>query len=160
MRVDFSVIQDIESFVSVPEGEHVCRIAEIREGATRDGSPRWSLRLEVADGDYAGRTAAWDALNWSERGLPRVKEILSRLGYDVSGTLDISPADLMDVWVRVRLMAEEREDPLSGRRISRLRVPFLGYEAADPEQVADREAGRSAGVEDREPIEDSIIPLG
>ena len=47
-------------------------IEEVRPGATREGSPRWACRLEVAEGEYAGRTAAWDSLVFSERGLPRV----------------------------------------------------------------------------------------
>lgn len=131
MRVDFTTVQDAEDYASVPEGEYVCRIAEVREGMTRDGSPRWALRLEVADGDFAGRTAAWDGLHWSERGLPRVKQILSRFGFDVSGTLDIQAADLEGRRIRVQLHAEERENPLTGRRITRLRVPYLGYEAIE-----------------------------
>ena len=57
MRFDFSQIEDVESFVSIPEGTYLCRVAEVRAGVTRDGSVRWSLRLEVAEGEYAGRTA-------------------------------------------------------------------------------------------------------
>ena len=57
MRFDFSQVQDVESFVSIPEGSYPCRVAEVREGLARDGSVRWSLRLEVLDGEYAGRTA-------------------------------------------------------------------------------------------------------
>ena len=135
MHIDFSDIGDVESYVSVPEGVYVCRIAEIREGVARNGSPRWALRLEVADGEYAGRTAAWDGLHWSERGLPRVKKILARLGFDVSGTLDVEPADLEGRRVKVQLLAEEREDPLTGQRIARLRVPYLGYEAVEEERA-------------------------
>ncbi len=129
MLIDFSAIEDIESFVSIPEGTYTCRITEVREGTTREGSLRWALRLEVADGDYAGRTAAWDGLVWSERGLPRIKRILQRFGFDVSGTLEISPSDLQGRKVRVQLTTEEREDPNTGQRTARLRVPYLGYES-------------------------------
>jgi hypothetical protein len=132
MQVDFSRVEDVESFVSIPEGVYVCRLADVREGVTKDGSPRWSFRLEVAEGDHSGRTAAWDGLNWSERGLPRVKQILQRLGFDVSGPLDIQKDDLLGRRVRAQLCVEEREDPLTGRRVARLRVPYLGYEAVEP----------------------------
>lgn len=129
MQIDFSHVDDIDSYVSIPEGSYVCRIAEVREGVTREGSPRWAYRLEVTAGDYAGRTAAWDALIWSERALPRVKQILARLGFDVSGSLEVQPNDLVGRSIKAQFMIEEREDPLTGRHIARLRVPYMGYEA-------------------------------
>jgi hypothetical protein len=131
MKVDFSQIEDSESYVSIPEGTYLCRIAEVREHSTREGSPRWGIRLEVADGESAGRTAAWDALIFSERGLPRVKHVLACFGFDVSGPVELKPTDLVDLRARAQCMLEEYEDRLSGRRQRRLRVPYLGYEAAN-----------------------------
>ena len=131
MQIDFSSVGDVESYASIPEGVYLCRIAEVRAGVTREGSPRWALRLEVVEGDYAGRTAAWDGLVWSERGLPRVKEVLACIGFDVSGRVELEPDDLLDRRLRAHLLTEEREDPLTGKRVVRLRVPYMGYEAAD-----------------------------
>lgn len=136
MQYDFSTVEDVQSFVSVPEGVYRCRIAEVRERTTREGAPHWGFRLEVAEGDYAGRTAAWDGLSWSERGLPRVKQVLERLGFDVSGLVDVTPDDLIDLEVRAELIVEEREDPLSGRRVMRMRVPYMGYEAVEEAEAA------------------------
>jgi hypothetical protein len=127
MHFDFSSVDDIESYVSVPEGEHNCRIAEVREGRARDGSVRWSFRLEVLDGEWVGRTAAWDSITWSERGVFRVKKVFEALGIDVRGELEIDPADLVDLRARIKVEPEEREDPLTGRRQVRMRVPYLGY---------------------------------
>ena len=131
MRYDFSSVEDIESFVSIPEGRYLCRIAEVREGLSRDGSARWTMRLEVAEGDYAGRTAGWDGLTWSERGLPRVKRFLEVLGLDTRGVVDVESSDLVGRHVVAVFLEEEREDPLSGRRTLRLRVPYSGYSAAE-----------------------------
>ena len=50
MQIDFSELDDVESFLSVEEGSYLCRVAEVREGTTREGSPRWSFRLEVVEG--------------------------------------------------------------------------------------------------------------
>jgi len=133
MQIDFSEIVDVESYASIPEGTYLCRIAEVRMGSTKEGSPRWGLRLEVAEGDYAGRTAGWDNLSWSERGLPRVKGILQRLGYDVSGPLELLPEDLVGRRIRAQFQTEEREDPATGRRVVRLAVPYMGYEPAGPD---------------------------
>jgi len=136
MRFDFSRVDDIESFVSVPEGTYVCRVADVREGLSRDGSIRWSLRLEVAEGEYAGRTAGWDGLTWSDRGIHRVKRVLQVLGLDVSGELELQPADLIGLRVRAVFEAEEREDDKTGVRTLRLRVPYLGYSAAEPAEAS------------------------
>jgi hypothetical protein len=135
MRIDFSSVEDVESFAAVPEGVYVCRIAEVRDGVTRDGSPRWAVRLEVAEGDYAGRTAAWDGLVWSERGLPRVKSILAHLGFDVGGPLELDPTELVGRRIAAHFQTEEREDPLTGRRMVRLRVPYMGYSPVTPEET-------------------------
>jgi hypothetical protein len=129
MEVDFSGVDDVESFLSVPEGRYRCRVGEVREGWTRDGQPRWTFRLEVSHGEYAGRTAAWDGLGWTERGLKRAKHVLAALGFDVGGRLELQPTDLVghEAWVQV--IAEERVDPQTSVRQVRPRVPFLGYEA-------------------------------
>lgn len=130
MRFDFSQVEDYESFVSVPEGTYLCRIAEVREGLSRDGSVRWGIRLEVADGEYAGRTAAWDALTWSDRGIHRVKRVLQALGLDVRGIVEVQAPDLVGLTALAALEPEEREDPLTGKRQLRLRVPYGGYSPA------------------------------
>jgi hypothetical protein len=146
MHFDFSQIQDFESYVSVPEGTYLCRIAEVREGLARDGSVRWGFRLEVAEGEYAGRTAAWDALTWSDRGIQRVKRVLSTLGIDTSGTVELEASDLIGLRAFATLEPEEREDPVTGRRQARLRVPYAGYAPCDsangavPESVRERPA--------------------
>lgn len=127
MQVDFSSIEDVESYISIPEGTYRSRVSEVRTSLTRDGSPRWAMRLEVVEGEFAGRTAGWDSLVWSERGLPRVKTVLECLGFDVSGSLDLDPDDLLGKEVSADFIPEEHEDPHSGRRISRLRVPYMGY---------------------------------
>lgn len=127
MHIDFREIEDSESYVTVPEGTYVCRVAEVRENTALSGVPRWSLRLEVCEGDFTGRTAGWDNLTFSERGLSRVKRVLHRLGFDVSGALEIQPTDLVGLVAHVQFVTEEREDPLTGRRTARLRVPYSGY---------------------------------
>lgn len=129
MQVDFSRVEDVEVYTSVPEGTYVVRIAEVREGLTREGSPRWSMRLEVAQGELTGRTAAWDSLAWSERGLRRVKHVLDKLGFDVGGSLEVHAEQLVGLEVVAEVKHEEREDPTTGARQVRPRVPFLGYES-------------------------------
>ena len=144
MQRDFSKVED--NFVSVPAGTYVCRVADVRPGRARDGSARWSLRLEVVGGDWSGKTAAWDSITWSERGVFRVKRVLESLGFDVSGTLDVEPEELVDRKARVQVALEEWEDPISGRRQVRTTVPFLGYGPAEPDALGSSNgAGNNAG---------------
>ena len=131
MRYDFSEVEDIESFVSIPEGEYLCRVAAIREGTARDGSARWSLRLEVVEGELAGRTAGWDSLTWSERAVLRVKHVLDAFGFETDGPLELTPDELLGLQAYVTFREEEREDPQTGRRQVRLSVPFIGYRSAE-----------------------------
>ena len=130
MQIDLSSVDDVESFISIPEGQYLCRVADVRPGLTREGKPRWSMRLEVMEGQYAGRTAAWDNVVWSERGLPRAKRLLEAFGFDVSRPLDLEPDDLKGRRIFAHFVTEEREDPATGQRVKRLRVPYSGFEAA------------------------------
>ena len=63
----------------------------------------------------------------ASEGLPRVKYVLDCLGFDTGGHLSLEPADLVGLELRASLVLEEREDPLTGRWIARLRVPYEGY---------------------------------
>ncbi len=146
MRIDFSSVEDVDSFVSVPEGTYLCRITEVRERATREGDPRWSFRLMVDDGEYSGRTAAWDGFSWSERGMHRAKHVLSKLGFDTDGVLEVVRDDLVGRKAYVQVQFEEREDPVTGNRQVRPRVPYMGYQSADDQAMPWDSAGSANGA--------------
>jgi hypothetical protein len=57
----------------------------------------------------------------------RVKKVLEAFGLDVRGELEIESNDLVNLRARVQVVPEEREDPATGRRQVRMRVPYLGY---------------------------------
>ena len=158
MRYDFSRVDETESYITVPPGLYGCKITEVRPGFARDGSERWTFRLEVLDGEYAGRMAAWDSLTWSDRGVLRVKKVLEAFGFDVSGELEITPRDLQDARVQAYVQPEEWEDPRRGNRVLRNRVPFQGYmpyelETADAGPLA---AGGEASVDGAAPKRDAL----
>ena len=37
MRVDFTEVEDVEEFASVPEGTYLCKVAEVHSSTTREG---------------------------------------------------------------------------------------------------------------------------
>lgn len=138
MRVDFSEVEDVEEFASVPEGTYLCKVAEVHSSTTREGSQRLWYRLVVEDGDHAGRTAAIDGITFSQRALVRAKHVLEMLGFDVAGEVDVTPAGLEGRRALVQIVYEEREDPVSGKRQMRPRVPFRGYASAETGDLSER----------------------
>jgi len=131
MEVDFSEVEEVEDYQSVPEGSYLCRVAEVRQGWTQAGDERWTYRLEVVEGDFAGKTAAWDGVSWGERGRRRAKHVLGAMGFDVAGRIALDAQDLVDRRARVTVVAEERVDAQSGVKQVRPRVPFQGYQPGD-----------------------------
>ena len=159
MRYDFSRVEDVEDFVAVPDGTYLCRVAEVRERKARDGSERWSLRWVVEDGPFAGRTAAWDNLTWSERGIRRVKFVLAKLGVAVDGVVEVDPQSLGGRLARLTVVAEEFVNPATGARQVRSRVPFAGYVSVDGPTPApsadDRGSAEAAAAEAAEEGEEA-----
>ena len=68
-------------------------------------------------------------LGRADRGVVRVKRVLDALGVDTSGVVELEAHELVGRQVEALFQTEEREDPLSGRRLLRLRVPYAGYAA-------------------------------
>jgi hypothetical protein len=137
MKIDLSQIDDIEDLRSVPAGEYHCKAVEVSESDSPAGHIRWGMRWEIVSGDFKGRTACWDSLHWSERGLPRVKFVLQMLGLKAEGPLDLQTDDIVGREALVEIVPEEREDPVSGVRRLMNRVPYAGYAPA-PVEVASR----------------------
>lgn len=131
MRYDFGSVANVEVYAAIPAGTYVCRVVNAVERVARDGSPRWNLRFDVAEGEFAGRLAGWDSLTWSPRGIHRVQLVLSALGVDARGEVELDASELVGRTARMRWELEEREDTVSGKRTVRLSVPYSGYEALD-----------------------------
>jgi hypothetical protein len=130
VKVDFDQVDDAENFASVPNGTYLCQVGEVRTRPGEDGTERWSLRWIVADGPFAGRTAAWDSLGFTPRTLRRAKLILQRMGVPVDGPQEITPHQLEGRRAMITVYARERIDPATGRRIISNRIPFAGVEPA------------------------------
>lgn len=76
--VDFSTVND-STFEAIPRGMYNCTVDELTfEHSQRSGNPMWSWRLEVADGDYAGRKLFFHTV-FKGDGLPRTKKTIGRV---------------------------------------------------------------------------------
>ncbi len=94
MELDLDTDDSVTDFISVPAGTYLCSLSEVREGNTRNGDARWSMRLTVAEGEFTGRFASFDSLVFSKRGLNRVRKVLAALGLPSKGRVEIEPEDL------------------------------------------------------------------
>lgn len=131
MEIDFDRQDNRSDYVTVPEGTYLCRIAEVVPGTTRNGHPRWGVRLVVAEGEYVGRQAAWDGLVFSERGTPRVRRVLAALGLPTRGRVQVEPEDLVGRQCFVKLRPESYTDPLTQHVTRRNEVLYDGYTPCD-----------------------------
>jgi len=156
MRHDFSMVQESETdLVTVPPGEYLCRVRDVRVRRTKDGlHEQWALCLEVAEGEHAGHFAAWDNLTFSDKGLPRVKLALRALGEDVSSVVDLEGPELGGREVVCQLIEQSYADPLSGNITRRLGVPYAGYShpAAGRRSNGGGGAGSAAAGRERHPF--------
>jgi len=126
MELEFGNMPAVSDFISVPAGTYLCEITDVRAGVTRNGEERWSFRLVVKEGEYAGRHAAWDSLTFTPRALPRVRRVFAAIGLPSEGKVHVEPKDLEGrrAYVEVR-PAEYRSD--LGNVIRRNEVPYGGY---------------------------------
>ncbi len=133
MELDLDAADNVTDFISVPAGTYLCNVSEVREGKTRNGDARWSLRLTVAEGEYAGRFASFDSLVFSKRGLNRVRKVLAALGLPSKGKVEITPKDLEGRRAFVEVRPSEYMTP-SGDTIRQNEVPYDGYRPVGEEE--------------------------
>lgn len=82
VMVDLSNVSESGDFEAIPRGTYPAIIEDcVFEYSKSSNNPMWSLRLEVEDGEYKGRYL-FHHLVFSERGLPRVRRALARLGFN------------------------------------------------------------------------------
>jgi len=166
MEIDFDASDQVSDYVTIPAGTYLCRVAEVRPGATRAGDERWSMRLVVAEGQHTGKQAAWDSLVFSARGRARARMVLAALGLPASGKVKIEPGDLEGRTALVDIRPAEYQSP-AGATVRRNEVPYDGYRAVPPADEArlasndaqDRGRPRRAARPPLDPVRDDEIPF-
>lgn len=137
MVYDFSEVDEAEDYSPPPAGDYLCYVADAtdeyengQKRISRNGDEMWNIKLEIGDGDYAGRYIYDNLVFAAGKAMGRVKYVLKRLGFDISGKLDINPEDLIG---RPCILTTEVEEYTSndGKTKKRSIVPFTGYQKAD-----------------------------
>lgn len=156
-KIDFNRVDDVQDFSPLPDGQYLCRVAEVEEAATQYGDEMWKLRFVVESGPHRGRYI-FDNMVFSDAALKRVKLICSRLGLDVSGELDVTPALIKGRTCYITVESEEYEDQ-EGNTKWRNVVPFAGYERASDAPKSVSPAKESKGDAYEEDDDESGLPF-
>ena len=130
MNLDFESSKTVSNFISVPAGTYLCRVGQVRPGTTRNGDERWSISLVIAEGQFAGKQAAWDNLVFSPRGLARVRLVFQAFWLPSSGKVAVEPSDLEGCTAFVEVRPAEYT-AAGGPVIRRNEVPYAGYRAVE-----------------------------
>ncbi|MEM8713318.1 MAG: hypothetical protein AAGG01_20420 [Planctomycetota bacterium] len=150
MRVNPDQGTGVDDYVVVGEGTYPMRVDSVRVSNNADGDVSWMLRLALVDGDRAGRIAVIDWLNFSDRGMHRVRGVLSALGFDTSVEVEVQPEDLDGLVANITIFTQETENRESGRITRRSRVKYGGWGPCPDaeryqEEVEPRAMGQTSG---------------
>lgn len=111
------------TFEAIPRGMYNCVVDELSfEHSQRSGNPMWSWRLEVEDGDYAGRKLFFHTV-FAGDGLSRTKKTISRVAPELLEG-PFNPQEVAD------------NGTLVGRRV-KARVDIRPYEGEQRNNVKD-----------------------
>lgn len=111
--VDFNQVEDT-AFEALPKGMYPCTIAECEFTYSQSsGNPMWTMQLEVAEGEYAGRKL-FNHLVFAGKGLGITKQNLSRIKPDLlEGPFDPSDeeviASMLGLGVKARVTVRKYE---------------------------------------------------
>jgi len=129
MKLNFTGVPDSDDYSPLPDNDYLIEIASVEERQVSSGD-QWNLKLAIQEPEYPNRHV-FDSLTFSEAGMKRVKLILSRLGFDVSGELEIEPSDLVGIQAYVTLETESYFSEKHGKEMKKNKVTYAGWQSAD-----------------------------
>ncbi len=126
--VDFSQVGD-STFEAIPRGMYGCVVDELTfEHSQRSGNPMWSWRLEVEDGDYAGRKLFFHTV-FAGDGLARTKKTIGRIAPDLlEGPFNPEEVATSGKLVGLRLKARVDIRPYEGEQRNNVKDLFPAEE--------------------------------
>lgn len=127
MKINFGQVEDVKDITKLkPEGDYLCKITKVEEKTGKNsGNIFWNLWWKVQQGEFEGQYI-FDKLFFTEGGLKRMKLVLARLGFDVSGEINLEREMLVGKYAMITVEHEKGDD---GKE--RENVPFHGVQAVE-----------------------------
>lgn len=134
-RVDFSKADEATGFAPIPDGQYKACVEKVEERTTSTGSDMWSVEWRIVEGKYLGRKI-FDNLVFSQKGMGRVKLMLKRMGFDVSGELDCQPEMIHGKQLFISVYTDSYADR-EGTERKVNRIVYDGFTSMTPDQKVD-----------------------
>lgn len=126
-KVQWDNVEDTQTFAPLPEGAYVVEVAEVYpDKTTKNGDEMWRIEFEILEGQYRGRKL-FDNMVFSQKAMPRVKYVCSKLGIETKGTKELTPADIYRRKCLLTTTVEDRIDEQTGIVRKQNRIPWNGY---------------------------------
>lgn len=122
-------IPEPDDYSPLPDGKYHIKVSKIEEKTTKNGDEMWAMTLEVLKSEYAGRKL-FDNLTFSEKGIKRVKLVLSRLGVALLNGLMPKPITAFGKEAIVDVVTDDYTDN-NGNTKKKNTVLFAGYESVN-----------------------------
>lgn len=156
-HVDFPNIPDDKDFAPIPAGDYFCKCTDVEVGESSNGNEMWTLTWTIQEGEYQQRRL-FDRLVFTEKAMPRIKLVCSRLGIDTSGPMNLSSWMFEGRLATITTFVESYTTK-DGEERKRNTVPYRGYEYVDQPPPMDLDEATAAGAGERPPITDDDIPF-
>ncbi len=120
--VDLRDTDENAGYELLPRAVYACVIDELEFGYSQSsGNPMWTWRVEVEDGDFAGRKL-FTHTTFNEGGLPRTKKAIMRVAPELlEGPFDPEEVAASGVMVGKRLRVRVDIKPYQGEKRNNVR---------------------------------------
>lgn len=105
LMVDFDNVED-SAYEALPKGRYGMVVEECEFTYSQAGNPMWTMKLEVEEGEYAGRKL-FSHMVMAGKGMPITKKQLARIApHLLEGPFDPEDEEIIEQMVGLRVVAQ------------------------------------------------------
>ena len=130
-EIDFQNVPDPDpnagktSFEPLPDGQYKAFIKKVEEKQGQKGM-YYNVEWMITDGEFKDRLI-WDSVFFTIPSLPRLKIMMSRLGFDVSHPLNVTPELLTgkQAWITLEPKSYRNN---AGNEVKTNKIAYAGFD--------------------------------
>jgi len=143
-----------DDFAPLPAGKYLCRLKSGELGTSRSGTPQYTLRFEVLEGDHTGRQV-WHSVYLTPAALPMTKRDLEKIG--VKSLEQLESPIAKGFRCAVQVVRRKSDDGSEHNRVRSFEV--LGIDPPEVDPYAPKpvgDSGTAAHTEEAGPTPDAL----
>ncbi len=125
-KVDWNSVED-SNYTLIPEGKYVVRIEIIEEKKTQKGDEMWKLKLNIEEGEFAGKKL-FTQLVFNDGGYGNIKKLYSAI-FGSKLPKNCETTDLIDEKVAADVIITEYNSKKYNN------IAYAGFSAVDEEEA-------------------------